>query len=216
MSSFLDIRIASWFADDDHRFHAPSWCLFVYNYGLLPGQILFFGSLFVAFAAFCVRHRKIALSSLYLVLTLVLGSGCIGNVCKQFWPRPRPKQTILFGGTFPFQPFFRPYPKQPTKKLRSLPSGHATMGFYFVSLYFLGRRMRMKWLEKSGLILAFSLGIILAWARMAQGGHFLSDNIVSFVIMIGTAYLLDTFDFFTKSINERSTYAKATTHSSGN
>jgi membrane-associated PAP2 superfamily phosphatase len=67
------------------------------------------------------------------------------------------------------------------------------MGFYFFSLYFLGKRIEKKWLMWWGIFLAFFLGTLLSWARMAQGGHFLSDNIVSLLIMAGTAYVLDTY-----------------------
>ena len=43
----------------------------------------------------------------------------------------------------------------------------------------------------SSLILTIGLSSLIAWVRLMQGGHFLSDILASAMIMWMTAYLLD-------------------------
>jgi lipid A 4'-phosphatase len=194
-SSTLDLAVANHFVQSDGRFHAPAWCLFMYTYGLLPGQIFFVGSVVVFIASFVApRFIRLRRPALYIALTLIIGSGIFGHaVFKQFWNRPRPKQVALFGGKYPFCPLTKPYKGPSDRFLRSLPSGHATMGFYFLSLYFIGKRLGRRWIARGGLCITAGLGTLVAWARLAQGGHFLSDIVVSMLIMWMTAYWLDYF-----------------------
>ena len=194
-ASTLDLAVAGHFVQSDGRFHAPAWCLFIYTYGLLPGQLLFAGSVAVLIASYFarrfIRYRSYAL---YVALTLIVGSGIFGHaVFKQFWDRPRPKQVVLFGGKYPYCPLTQPYKGPSDRFLRSLPSGHATMGLYFLTLYFIGKRLGRQRIARGGLWITVALSIVLAWARLAQGGHFLSDVIVSIFIMWMTAYWLDYF-----------------------
>ena len=203
-ASTIDLAIAGHFVQSDGRFHAPAWCLFIYTYGLLPGQILFAGSAVVFIASFFakqfVRFRSYAL---YVALTLIVGSGIFGHaIFKQFWERPRPKQVVLFGGKYPYCPLTQPYKGPSDRFLRSLPSGHVTMGLYFLTLYFIGKRLGRRRLAQAGLWITIAMSSILAWARLAQGGHFLSDIAVSMFIMWMTAYWLDYYIF--KNVQETS------------
>ena len=196
-ASALDLAVAQHFLQPDGRFHPPSWCLFIYTYGLIPGQILFVGSVLLLVASpFSTCLRRFRRHALYIALTLIIGSGVFGHaVFKQFWDRPRPKQVVLFGGKYPYCPLTSPYRGPSDRFLRSLPSGHATMGFYFLSLYFVGRHLGRRWISRGGLCITIGLGTLVAWARLAQGGHFLSDIIVSIGLMWMTAYWLHRFMF---------------------
>ena len=192
-ASTLDLSVAKYFSQSDGRFHAPAWCLFIYTYGLIPGQLLFIGSVLLFIASFfATRLCRFRWTALYISLTLIIGSGIFGHaIFKQFWTRPRPKQTILFGGKYPYCPLTSPYVGPSDRFLRSLPSGHATMGFYFLSLFFVGKRLGRRSISRGGLCITAGLGTLVAWARLAQGGHFLSDIIVSMILMWMTAYWLD-------------------------
>jgi len=191
-SASIDLATSSFFLGEHGRFQAPDWCWTVYRYGLRPGQLLFIGSCALFAIGILIRKRTLWISTLYLSLTLLVGSGIIGHgVLKRFWQRPRPKQVTLFGGSYPFCPIYTRYIGPADRHLRSLPSGHATMGFYFFSLYFLGRRMRRRWIKIAGLLTACGMGALLAWARLSQGGHYLSDIATSALIMWLTAYWLD-------------------------
>jgi len=191
-SAYLDVAISSLFTAPDGRFHASAWCWKFYRLGLRPGQALFLLSSATCVLTFCLRKKALYIPALYLSLTLCLGSGLIGHgLLKHYWQRPRPKQTVLFGSNYPFCPMYKPYVGPVDRHLRSLPSGHATMGFYFFSLYFLGRRLRRRSLKILGLTLAVLLGGTLSWLRICQGGHFISDIVTSALIMWQSAYWLD-------------------------
>jgi lipid A 4'-phosphatase len=90
------------------------------------------------------------------------------------------------------------YKGKKDRHLRSLPSGHASMGFYFLSLYFIGKRLRKKYLTLFGAGMALFLGTLLSFVRFSQGGHFFSDSVLSFFIMWQTCYWLDRLleDYF--------------------
>ena len=101
-----------------------------------------------------------------------------------------------FGGPFPFRPFYKPEISiNRDEGQKSFPSGHATMGFYFLSLVLVGRRYKNSPLLYSGVILSIFWGGGLMIVRIAQGGHFLSDTIASALIMWLVALLADRIAF---------------------
>lgn len=191
-SSLSDLEIANYFSLEG-KFKAPKWTWLVYTYGIIPGQLLFVCSA-LAFLYLCLQRSRSQLffASAYVCLTLIVGGGLVSHaIFKKFWQRPRPKQTTLFGGKYPYCPAWKPYKGKKDRHLRSLPSGHATMGFYFFSLFFVGRRLRKRLLSVFGAGAACVLGAILCFARLSQGGHFLSDSVLSLFIMWQTCYWLD-------------------------
>ncbi len=200
-SASIDLAVCRFFVGEAGRFQAPAWCWTAYRYGLRPGQSLFIVSSALFIIGLLIRKKRVWNPALYISLTILIGSGVVGHgVLKKFWQRPRPKQTILFGAKYPFCPIYTRYVGPADRHLRSLPSGHATMGFYFFSLYFLGRKMGKRWLKIIGLIAAFSMGALLSWIRLYQGGHYFSDIVMSALIMWMTAYFLDRL--FTKLSTE--------------
>ena len=152
-ASFLDLRIASYFVGNDLRFAAPKWCSTVYAYGPLFGQALFVASILLLGYGLCTKRFSLCFYAWYISLTLLIGTGFIGHlVCKQFWTRPRPTQTALFGGKYPYcHPLCR-YKGPVDKRLKSMPSGHASWGFYFITLFFLGKRLNNRILSRAGLL----------------------------------------------------------------
>lgn len=117
-------------------------------------------------------------------ITLTLGAGLITNMgLKEYWGRPRPKQVIEFGGKHEYRPFWHPNFHTRHDPQRSFPSGHVAMGFYFLSLYLVGKRYNNVPLKRSGLFLVAFLGGGLMIARIAQGGHFFSDVLFSPILM---------------------------------
>ena len=166
---------------------------FLYVWALVPGQLMAALALFV----FCLSYlfKKIKPwrpHSLYLILTLAVGSGLISHaLLKDHWGRPRPRQVIQYGGQQEYRPIWKPNFTQQPEPSKSFPCGHCTMGFYFFCLYFIGKRLNKQWLKRVGLALAISIGISLGITRMAQGGHFFSDICMSALIMWLTAYAFD-------------------------
>jgi lipid A 4'-phosphatase len=108
---------------------------------------------------------------IYLLCACLLGPGLMVNlVLKDNWGRPRPRQTLEFGGDKEFQPPFSPNFECQT--CRSFVSGHASMGFYFFSFALLARR-------KTWLVAPILAGGVIGAVRIAQGGHFFSDVLFS-------------------------------------
>jgi len=126
-------------------------------------------------------------SGIFLFLLLILGPGLLVNtVFKEHWGRPRPREIIEFGGK---KQFLHPWQKGEDGNGRSFPSGHSSAAFYMTAPYFVYRRSNKRlariWLS-GGLI----FGVLMSIARIAQGGHFLSDNLWAWGMVHLTALAL--------------------------
>jgi lipid A 4'-phosphatase len=120
----------------------------------------------------------------YLITALILGPGLlIDVVLKDHWGRARPVKVTEFGGAATFSPAI--IPSDQCGRNCSFVSGHASAGFYFVSLGFLGGAVaRRRWT-----LIGLGLGGIFGFGRIAQGGHFLSDVVFSFYATWFAAWL---------------------------
>jgi lipid A 4'-phosphatase len=139
----------------------------------------------LAFAFRPRRSRRGRRVALFLALSLVLGPGLVVNtVLKDNWGRARPSQVTEFGGTKRFTP--APLVSDQCIKNCSFVAGDPAVAFWFLSLAFLlpppGR-----YAAAAG---AVALGAFFGLARIAQGGHFLSDVVFSGVAVAATAWLL--------------------------
>lgn len=185
-----DLAVAHYFYDSLQQFSAAPWLSFVYDYGIIPAWIVVGAAgLVLSLSFFNTSWQEWRRPALVLILTLGIGSGIIVHaILKEHWGRPRPKQVIEFGGTQHFRPYYSPqfHPPQPSK---SFPCGHCSMGFFFFTLMHLGAHYRNRRLYLAGLLLTLVLGGVLSYARLAQGGHFLSDVLASALIMWLTSLL---------------------------
>jgi lipid A 4'-phosphatase len=188
----LDQSIARMIYERTH-FSGDAFSNFFYNYGRLPAVILFFFALFILVGSYLsAALKKWRPAALALSLMMVIGPGLIVNaLLKDHWGRPRPKQTEEFGGTQSFRPYYLPNFSEETNGLKSFPCGHCSMGFYFFSLALVGRQYGKRWVFFTGLFLAIFLGVALSIARMLQGGHYLSDVLMSGLLMWLTAVAID-------------------------
>ena len=122
----------------------------------------------------------------FLLLALALGPGLVVNtVLKDHWGRARPAQVTEFGGKAEFTP--APLPAEQCGHNCSFPAGHPAMGFYLISFALLIPERRRRHAAEAG---AVALGAVFGLARMAQGGHFLSDVVFSGFIVGGLCWLL--------------------------
>ena len=122
----------------------------------------------------------------YLLLALALGPGLLVNtVLKDHWGRARPAQVTEFGGREHFTP--APLPADQCARNCSFPAGHPAMGFYLVSFAFLARDRKRRHAAEAA---SLALGALIGAARMAQGGHFLSDVVFSGLFVYGVSWLL--------------------------
>ncbi|QLH35863.1 MAG: phosphatase PAP2 family protein [Parachlamydiaceae bacterium] len=192
----IDLSVERYFFREGH-FQNNGFLNFMYVFGVIPGWILALGSLGIVILSYVYPYWKPwRIYALIPLLTMILGAGVvIDKSFKDHWGRPRPKQIKEFGGHQQFHPFYKPNLNVQPEPAKSFPSGHCSMGFIFFSLAFAGRRAGKEWVFKLGIALAFILGTLLAYTRMAQGGHFFSDVFMSAIIMWWTSLFVNWLVF---------------------
>jgi len=158
---------------------------FLYHYGNIPAISIAAGSFLVMAGSFRLpQFVHLRRKALFLILLMLIGPGLIVNVIfKDHWGRPRPRELKMFSGQERFVPVWE---KGVSASGKSFPSGHASMGFYLLSPYFVLRKRSRRW-AMFFLGLGLSYGALMGLGRMIQGGHFASDVIWSggFVYLCG-------------------------------
>ena len=186
----LDLRVSgAFYAGDGTWPWDKNWFVqLMYQYGTYPaiGAAAIGGVIWVAsaFRRELVRHRGLAM---FLALVMAIGPGLIVNaVFKENFGRPRPRDVQQFDGPREFLPVWQPDFSQ---KEKSFPSGHASMGFYWLCLgvYLWERDRKWRWIMLGcGLL----YGGLMGFGRIAQGGHWLSDVLWSAGFVYLTAWVL--------------------------
>jgi lipid A 4'-phosphatase len=125
-------------------------------------------------------------AAIFLLAALALGPGLLVNtILKDHWGRARPAQLVEFGGSKNFTPALLPADQCVSNC--SFPAGHPAIGFYLVSFAFLAREPRRRRRIAQA---ALGAGAAFGLARIAQGGHFLSDVVFSGWLVCGTSALV--------------------------
>ena len=174
--------------------HSQPWQFF-YDYGTIPAILLSVSGLFVIILSFIkdklIKYRKIGI---FVVMTMALGPGLVVNsIFKDHWGRPRPRHVQEFNGK---QQFLEIGEKGIAGSGKSFPCGHASMGFYLITPLFFIRKSKY---QKIGFaVLGIVMGGLIGYARIIQGGHFLSDAIWAGVFV----YLVDSLCFYTLKMHE--------------
>jgi lipid A 4'-phosphatase len=108
------------------------------------------------------------------VLSLALGPGLLVNgILKPESGRPRPRNITEFGGVESYRSVGS---INLGGKGGAFPSGHASMGFYFLTFYVIWRRSRPR-AGRAALAFGLVAGGVIGFQRIAVGAHFLSDVI---------------------------------------
>ncbi len=157
----------------------------LYRFGTIPGVLLGLAAL-LAFTASFFRPFPPAwrFPALFIALVAFLGPGLIINIFgKGFLGRPRPDQVLQFGGLWEFRGAFEP---GVPGRGRSFLCGHCSMGFLFMTLFFILRG----WRGRLALAGAAVWGLLLGAARVVQGAHFTSDVLLCGTIMLALAAAL--------------------------
>ena len=152
-----------------------------YRFGEYPAVIMaiiaFIGYILTLAGQF---PRKYAKPFLVVVLTVILGPGLIVNgILKPFWGRPRPADTVIFGGKEPYRNVFQPAGPGGGK---SFVCGHCANAFAIAS----GVSFFPYCPGLAGLFLGagLTMGALGSFARIAQGGHYLSDTVWAGIIVL--------------------------------
>jgi lipid A 4'-phosphatase len=137
-------------------------------------------------AALLRRQGNLLRSGVFLLLSVVIGPGVVVNfVLKDHMGRPRPRDVIEFAGPSPYVPPFVPS----NEGGASFPCGHCSVGFLFAAGWWIWRRRQPAWAWGS-LAVGLASGFALGLARMAAGGHFLSDIVWAGLLALGFSHVL--------------------------
>jgi lipid A 4'-phosphatase len=149
----------------------------LYELGVYPAWIIGVGGMLVFLLSFIWSQLEPWRDAgLFFALMLALGPGLLVNgIFKPLWGRPRPHQTIPFGGPREYLPVGE-IGKLPQGA--SFPSGHASMGFYLMAPGFVLYRRRPGWAAVF-FALGMAGGTIMGIARIVAGSHFASDVVWS-------------------------------------
>lgn len=195
----IDLKIESafyrsatgWFLQDN------ALVRFAYHYSTWPAFLTALLAAFVLVAGyFKAKLRKYRIDAIFLLLVLLIGPGIlINSLLKVHCGRPRPAEVKQFGGNWDYR---GPLYKGQGGKGRSFPCGHCSMGFYFITFYFIlnrsGPGRKRKRLPPTAILAAaLAYGSLIGLARMSSGGHFLSDVAWSAFILYGTSFAVYYF-----------------------
>lgn len=161
---------------------------FVYTHLTGPSVFLVFLAIVVFCHSWLISKRSaVRWRAVCIVAAIVIGPGLLVNgLLKPQMGRPRPTDIVRYGGTDRYVPLL-----QVSDKGESFPSGHAASGFSLTILFyvFYRRKRGLAWTCWFG---GMGLGILLSYARLAQGGHFLSDCLWS----MGVTQIVNCFAYF--------------------
>lgn len=175
----IDLFIASLFYDGKSFVLNSTLFEEFFYYSVKPVILTFVVSTLLIFIYnFFMKKNILGINAkvvLYIFLVLSIAPGLIVNfTLKENWGRARPAQIINFGGDKEFTPAF----VISDQNGFSFSSGHTAAAFSLVGFAILAKKRRRFWLY-----LTIIYGVLVSIARMAAGGHFLSDVITSFFIV---------------------------------
>jgi membrane-associated PAP2 superfamily phosphatase len=170
------------------------WVQFLYQFGYWLAVGVALAALAVlAWSLFRHRVRRHNRLAMFMLLLLALGPGLVVNgVFKPGFGRPRPRQTVEFGGKKTFQKALSP---GFDLSCHSFPCGHATMGFYWVGLFIYWRKVHRR---RAMVCLAAGIvqGSLMGAGRMLQGAHWFSDVLWAAGFVYLTAVFLCRMTWF--------------------
>ncbi len=164
--------------------------LWLFEYGTIPGLALTLGCLIAWFLShFVVGLVPYRRYFLLIFLTAAIGAGILVNgLLKDYWGRPRPRQTVEFGGHWEYRQVCE---IGTPGRGQSFPCGHCTMGYLFTLLFFL--RKKNKLIAYLGGSFGVGYGVMISAARVVQGAHFVQDAIWSAGVLWLVAIFLNYF-----------------------
>ena len=177
----IDIWTSQLFYQEGAYFPANDLCIVKLIYEGTPwlGRLMFLGAICVVLIAVCspsIMSRRHWRRAAALIAVILLGVGLlVHTILKDGMGRPRPRDLQIFAGVTTYVPVFTP--SQYCASNCSFVSGHAAVGVSLMSFGMLAVRRRRQFWLLTGLISGCVIGVV----RIAQGGHFLSDIVYSFL-----------------------------------
>ncbi len=176
----LDLAFSRLFYRPESGFFYKDLAWVQFSYGLFAWiQFPVLAALLAGLAAGFFKpvwaRRRMAFS--FLMCALLLGPGLVVNeLLKNHMGRARPAQIVEFAGTQQYTPPWQISDQCATNC--SMSSGHAAMGFFPLALAWVHRRQRRFWT-----VAGLTCGGLVGLGRILQGGHFLSDVLISAAVV---------------------------------
>jgi lipid A 4'-phosphatase len=172
----LDLRISGFFFDPhSHQFklNAQPWVMFVRDVARWLVALIAAPAVLALAGRLIMPERRALIggrAALLMLVTLALGPGVLANlVLKDHWGRARPLDTIEFGGTFPFIPWWDPLGD--CRDNCSFIAGEPSGAFWTLAPAAL-TPPQWRLLAYGG---ALAFGAAVGLTRIAGGGHFFTD-----------------------------------------
>ncbi len=185
----VDLWASSLFYESGRGFYLQNsrFNLFVYHAIPYVSGITFVSLLVLVIASWKTKRKIWGLDSrsyVFLLLVFVIGPGYVTSLFKDNFDRARPNMIQQFGGSKIFTPAF--VVSDQCDINCSFYSGHPTALYFFVAVALLLQGLR----RKLFLLLAYGGGLLVGAVRVMQGGHFLSDIVISGFMITAVALLL--------------------------
>ena len=187
-----DVYISSLFYYGDKQFVLQSFytITIIARKVLLPLIILYL--LLLPIASYLFSLKLIYFNYIFKFKDIVFIYCCIflnlivvvNVMLKNFWGRARPNDIQELGGNEFFTPWYIPSNNCLTNC--SFVSGDAAVGFSLIILYFLTKNNFYFWI-------ALFAGLGLGFIRILEGGHFLSDVLMSGLIIFLLSFIQINF-----------------------
>jgi lipid A 4'-phosphatase len=174
----LDIRVSRLFYVPDSpagpwpHYENPLWRVLYASDTYLTLTLAAVGLVSIAIGASRRGRRQFVRYGLFILISIMLGAGLLTNmIFKEYWGHPRPDSVVQFGGNLAYLP---PLAKGVRGNGESFPSGHVSIAFSFIAIWFLLRRTRPR-AAAVCLVAVVALGALEGMGRILRGRHFLSD-----------------------------------------
>ena len=174
---FFDPLSHSWILDGDMEpYH------FIFYSGIKKLLIIIAVGFLIALLFFrkttLVQHYKKGI--LIVILSAIFVPMTVGGL-KKTTNMPCPKHEIHYGGAYPRTAVWQSYPPKYTAMdtIACWPAGHASGGFALMSLFFLFKKRRNKYIA---LFVALLIGWSMGSYKMIIGDHFFSHTWITMVL----------------------------------
>ena len=180
----IDLTVSGWFYQPGAGFYLKELPFFQFILKGMPAIVIGAAAyvLVLGVAGAALGQEFLGISkrvAAFIVLSLALGPGVVVNVIlKDHWGRARPSQIAEFGGSAHFTP-----PLMMADQCSSncsFSSGHGALGFWVIAFALLAPP---RW-RPLAIAAALAFGVMVGYVRIAQGGHFLSDVVVSALVVV--------------------------------
>jgi membrane-associated PAP2 superfamily phosphatase len=184
---------AQFFSDKNNWFLADispwNW---LYDYGVIPGVLVSVISILILINTRVKSNWSSLRPYLFIcALTPFIASLLLVNiVLKDHTGRPRPREIPQFSGNWKYKPVLE---AGIPGRGHSFPCGHCSIAFTLTSGIVFWQRSRK--FALTSLALGMTYGLLMSYARIVQGGHFLSDAFWSLGVVWFTIISLYYFVF---------------------